>query len=106
MSPAPAGAELAATNRMAVLIRQLTTPLRLGEIIYAARVWGVQRDDGLWEGWIEFVSADGIVKLSTGRETVQSSADALGYWAGGLEPVYLDGALARAIDLAAHARAA
>jgi hypothetical protein len=91
---------------MAVLIGRLTTPLRLGEITYLARVWGAQRDDGLWEGWIEFISADGIVRLSTGRETVQSSEDALGYWAGGLEPVYLDGALARAIDLAGRAHAA
>ena len=88
---------------MAVLIHQLTTPLRLGEIVYHARVWGAQRADALWEGWIEFISADGIVRLSTARETVQSSEDALAYWARGLEPVYLDGALARAIDLAARA---
>jgi hypothetical protein len=44
--------------------------------------------------------------LTTGRETVQSSEDALGYWARGLEPVYLDGALARAIDRAGRAHAA
>ena len=36
--------------------------------------------------------------LSTGRETSQSHLEGLTYWATGLEPVYLDGALARAIE--------
>lgn len=88
------------------LIYRPTTALRLGDIVYSAAVWGAPRADGLWEGCIEFVSADGLVRLRTARETVQSSADALGYWARGLEAVYLDGALARAIDLACQSRAA
>jgi len=60
-------------------------------------------DDGLWEGWIEFRLSDGSATLRTGRETVQSNLQSLKYWATGLEPTYLDGALARAILLARHA---
>jgi hypothetical protein len=32
----------------------------------------------------------------TERETTQSSAEQVAYWASGLEPTYLEGALARA----------
>lgn len=90
----------------AVSVHQLTTPLRVGEMTYTAEVWGARRDDGLWEGWIEFTPSHGVAKLTTGRETSQSSVEALAYWALGLEPVYLDGALARAIDLSRRASAA
>jgi len=82
---------------MATLVHQLSTPLRLADTVYVAEVWGERRDDGLWHGWIEFVPSDGGPVLSTGQETSQSNLEALTYWATGLEPVYLDGALARAI---------
>ena len=62
---------------------------------YIARAYGAERPDGHWEGWIEFVADDGP-PLSTDRETTQASGAALGYWASGLEPVYLEGAFARA----------
>jgi hypothetical protein len=89
---------------MDVPIYELPTPLRVGDLVYTARVMGARRaDDGLWEGWIEFVLSDGTATLRTGRETVQSNLQALRYWATGLEPTYLDGALARAILLARHA---
>lgn len=80
---------------MGILIHQPSTPLRLGDTIYLAEVWGERREDGLWEGWIEFVPSSGGSVLTTGRETSQSNLQALTYWATGLEPVYLDGALAR-----------
>jgi hypothetical protein len=82
---------------MVMLVHRLSTPLRLGDTAYVAEVWGERRDDGLWHGWIEFVPSDGGRVLSTGQETSQSNLEALTYWATGLEPVYLDGALARAI---------
>jgi D-alanyl-D-alanine carboxypeptidase len=63
--------------------------------VYAVQARGGPRADGLWEGWLTFTAADGAM-LRTGRETTQSSRDALAYWAAGLEPVYLDGARARA----------
>jgi hypothetical protein len=50
--------------------------------------------DGLWEGWIEFVSDETAIR--TGRETEQPNRDALMYWAQGLTTAYLEGALTRA----------
>jgi hypothetical protein len=65
--------------------------------IYTAQVYGQQRDDGTWEGRIEFrPAADSGQTLRTDRETTQPDRDALAYWASGLEPLYFDGALARA----------
>jgi hypothetical protein len=51
----------------------------------------------MWEGWIEFHPANGSGSvLRTGRETTQPNLAALEYWADGLEPIYFEGALARA----------
>jgi len=66
---------------------------------YRARVYGEQRREGTWSGFIEFVPADGArgaATLRTGQETSQPDRKAVEYWAGGLEPVYLEGALSRA----------
>ena len=62
---------------------------------YVAHVMGEEHEDGTWEGWIEFYGWAGEVRR-TGRETTQPDRDALAYWASGLEPVYFDGAFARA----------
>ena len=62
---------------------------------YTVHAYGEARDDGNWEGWLEFHPAAGAV-LRTNRETTQPNREALAYWASGLEPVYLDGAFARA----------
>lgn len=68
---------------------------------YCARTYGEQRADGTWSGWIEFVPADGRgVARSTEQETSQPDRKAVTYWAGGLEPIYLEGALKRALALA------
>jgi len=88
---------------MATLVRELSTPMLLGDRVYRAEVWGDRRDDGLWDGWVEFAPVGEGVVLSTGRETSQSNFEALAYWASGLQPVYLDGALARAIEKSPHA---
>ena len=48
-----------------------------------------------WEGWIEFVTELGQ-RVVTDRETTQPSKEAVAYWATGLEPIYLEGALQRA----------
>ena len=53
--------------------------------------------EGVVEGWIEFVPSSCGPVLSTSRETSQSNLEALTCWATGLEPVYLEGALARSI---------
>jgi hypothetical protein len=67
---------------------------------YRARAMGRQRDGRtVWEGWLEFSPAagGGIVRRSP-IETTQPNREALAYWASGVEPVYLEGALARAIS--------
>ncbi|HET7553107.1 MAG TPA: hypothetical protein VFK04_17575 [Gemmatimonadaceae bacterium] len=66
------------------------------ERTYEAFIYGQQRVDGTWIGWIEFVPLEGGSVLRTTRETSQPDRDALVYWAGGLEPLYLEGAMERA----------
>ena len=68
--------------------------------LYTASVWGAPRPDGLWLGWIEFVSEGGQQFRRTGPETTQSSLDALEYWVAGLEPAYYEGAFDRAQERA------
>jgi hypothetical protein len=64
---------------------------------YRARAVGRQADDGMWEGWIEFERVGKARELLvTGVESTQPERTHLVYWATGLEPIYLEGALARA----------
>ncbi|MBI4447132.1 MAG: hypothetical protein HY645_14655 [Acidobacteria bacterium] len=66
---------------------------------YAIHAYGEQRVGGTWEGWIEFHPMKGSGQiLSTLRETTQPDRAALVYWASGLEPLYFEGALQRAVD--------
>ena len=51
-----------------------------------------------WIGWLVFRADDGT-EITTDRETTQPDRRAVEYWASGLEPVYLDGALSRAREL-------
>ena len=80
-----------------MLIRTHPTKLLVGNSAYVVRICGEERPDGTWRGWLEFHSAD-VPKpaLLTEQETSQPNRTALEYWADGLEPVYLEGALARA----------
>lgn len=64
---------------------------------YRARACGRQRDDGSWEGWIEFVPADDSAVLRSERETTQPNRADTEYWATGLTPVYLEGSLRRTL---------
>jgi hypothetical protein len=73
---------------------------------YTARACGRERTDRLWEGWIEFVPDDASSVLRSGRETTQPNLADLQYWATGLTPVYLEGALARALAGPPRERAA
>ncbi len=65
-----------------------------GKRVYTAAARGSLRADGKWEGWLEFTSSGGHV-LRTPRETTQPNRDDLSYWASGISPIYLEGALAR-----------
>jgi hypothetical protein len=63
--------------------------------LFKTRVWGERQPDGLWTGWLEFDDEVGTT-WRTDRETTQPNREALDYWASGLEPVYVEGAFARA----------
>jgi hypothetical protein len=63
---------------------------------YTARALGFQRDDGMWEGRVEFHNGAGA-PVSTGHETTQPNLTDLQYWANGLEKIFLEGALQRAL---------
>jgi hypothetical protein len=67
--------------------------------VYTARAMGRQRKGrAVWEGWLEFTPLGGRGIVRRGPvETTQPNREALAYWASGIEPVYLDGALERAI---------
>ena len=60
---------------------------------FRVRAYAEKRGN-VWIGWLEFRS--GSRTLKTSEETSQPTKDAVAYWATGLEPVYLEGALARA----------
>jgi len=64
---------------------------------YFAQAAGRGREDGLWEGWLEFLpESDDMEALVSERETTQPNRVDLEYWAQGLSQVYLEGALERA----------
>lgn len=64
---------------------------------YVAEAHGRRAETGLWEGWLEFMAVGRGVVLRTGVETTQSTRRGLVYWASGLQPSYVDGALTRAM---------
>jgi hypothetical protein len=82
---------------MAEVLVKFTEPVRGSDgTLYSAQACGGIAEDGLWEGWIEFEGGGKAVR--TGRETEQPNIADLKYWAGGLTMVYLEGALARALN--------
>jgi hypothetical protein len=68
--------------------------------VYRPRAYGDLRPDGTWDGWLVFFPVDGGRAIATERETTQATFQALTVWAAGLTPVYIEGALARALELA------
>ena len=83
---------------MAELILKHSTQVRSPDgRTYHACTYGEERSDGTWVGWIEFTPADGNgPTLRTDRETSQPNRITLDYWSTGLEPIYFEGAFARA----------
>lgn len=80
-----------------MLIRKHPNTVISDDVKYVVHICGQERVDGTWEGWLEFHPTDASHPiLSTEEETSQPNLMALEYWADGLEPIYLDGALARA----------
>lgn len=85
-----------------MLIAEHPTKIIRADTTYTVWICGQQRPDGTWEGWLEFHPSDPSEPvLTTDQETSQPNRNAIEYWAGGLEPVYIEGALARAQGCAA-----
>jgi len=64
---------------------------------WKARACGRRGEGRVWEGWIEFVPLDKASSpVGSRRESTQPSRESLIYWATGLTPIYLKGALERA----------
>jgi len=90
---------------VAELIREHSTRIKNGDTTYVVRIYAEERSDGMWEGWLEFHPTEkGKRVLRTGQETSQPSRITIEYWAFGLEPIYLEGALARAQGAASLTR--
>jgi hypothetical protein len=83
---------------MAELIHEHSTHAKSEDgTTYLVRICAQERTDGTWEGWLEFHPTDERKQvLRTEQETSQPNRTAIEYWALGLEPIYLDGAFARA----------
>jgi hypothetical protein len=65
---------------------------------YQAHACGAEMADRTWQGWLEFVPLDNSgPTIRSGRETTQPNWKTLQYWATGLTPVFLEGALQRAL---------
>jgi hypothetical protein len=87
---------------VAELIREHSTIVKKDDTVCIVRICGEERSDGTWEGWLQFHPTDKSKPvLRTEEETSQPSRVAIEYWAYGLEPKYLEGALARAREVAA-----
>jgi hypothetical protein len=66
---------------------------------WAAHACGRLGENKMWEGWIEFLPLDPQRRpVRSRRETTQPSRADLLYWATGLTPIYLKGALIRAFE--------
>ena len=82
------------------LMMQLSETVSDERGTFHARVMARERNDGSWEGWLEFVpSDDDSCRYATPIETHQHDRVTLERWASGLTAVYADGALARARTL-------
>jgi hypothetical protein len=68
---------------------------------YRARAYGDHQPDGTWNGWLVFFPiGPGPAIAPPSPESTQSTFAELTFWADGLTPLYLDGALARALSVA------
>jgi hypothetical protein len=82
---------------MATTLLEYQTRLLWAGHEYRARACGRPLTSNTWEGWLEFVPDDGGPVIPSGRETTQPNLTDLEYWATGLTPVYLEGALERSL---------
>jgi hypothetical protein len=85
--------------RVAEVFVEFTEPVVAKDgTAYIGRACGRETDNGMWQGWVEFLQVDGGEPIRSGRETTQPNRQDTAYWASGLTPVYLEGALERALN--------
>jgi hypothetical protein len=65
--------------------------------LHEARACGSEMSGGGWQGWLEFLPLAGGPPVRSPRETTQPNRADTEYWATGLTPVFLEGALVRAL---------
>ena len=82
---------------MAEVLVDYETDVFHGGTRYHPRAIGRFAEDGMWQGWLEFIPDDGGEVVVTGVESTQPEREHLVYWATGLTPVYREGALDRAL---------
>ncbi|HEY8149240.1 MAG TPA: hypothetical protein VIK51_10085 [Vicinamibacteria bacterium] len=83
--------------------REITLKGSNGKTYDRALVYAEPNGRTTWAGFIEFVPAKGDRAVRTEHETTQSNIEGVAYWGTGLEPVYLEGALSRALHRLAPA---
>jgi hypothetical protein len=78
-------------------------PISVAGQWYRPRAYGQLQPDGTWDGWIVFFALNNTSAIAPPTpETTQSTLEALTVWATALTPVYLEGAIARALDAQHH----
>jgi hypothetical protein len=81
------------------LVHVYATPVRSPDgRSWVAQAWADALPRGGWEGWFAFLPDDGGEPVWTDAETAQGRLTWVQYWASGIEPLYLEGALARALE--------
>lgn len=84
---------------MAQTLLRFDTPVTYRDgRLYRVQACGRERDNGQWEAWLEFEDIETGEVLRSQRETTQPNKKDATYWATGLTPVYLEGALDRILN--------
>jgi hypothetical protein len=88
-----------ASTAVAEVLRAFDEPIAHPSGAHHARVIGRLAEDGMWEGWLEFVPIEpGGKSIAVSQvESRQPQREYLEYWAQGLSVVYAEGALERAL---------
>ena len=87
-----------------VLVEYSDVVISAGTSRYMARACGTAVASGQWQGWLEFIDVDTGAAVRSPRETTQPNRTDTIYWATGLTPIYLEGALQRALHPTFRAR--
>jgi hypothetical protein len=98
---------LGRTQVMAEVLMDFDVTIVSRGVSYRPRAIGRRATDGMWEGWLEFLPEHAAASEESkipemavvgGVESRQPEREYLMYWATGLSPVYLEGALERALQ--------